>query len=45
MFSHVYLKEIEEVFRTPIIQQTAVWSEVKGRLGVNSIAVNTRSRA
>lgn len=44
MFSHVYLKEIEEVFRTPIIQQTAFWSEVKGRLGVQSIAVNIRIR-
>ena len=44
MFSHVYLKEIEEVFRTPIIQQTAFWSEVKGRLGVKSIAVNIRIR-
>lgn len=44
MFSHVYLKEIEEVFETPIIQQTAFWSEVKGRLGVKSIAVNIRIR-
>ena len=44
MFSHVYLKEIEEVFSTPIIQQTAFWSEVKGQLGVSSIAVNIRIR-
>lgn len=44
MFSHVYLKEIEEVFSTPIVQQTAFWSEVKGQLGVKSLAVNIRIR-
>jgi lipid II:glycine glycyltransferase (peptidoglycan interpeptide bridge formation enzyme) len=44
MFSHVYLKEIEEVFRTPIIQQTAFWSRVKQQLGVYSMAVNIRIR-
>ncbi len=26
-------KDIEEVFRTPIVQQTAFWSEVKNRMG------------
>ena len=44
MFSHVYLKEIEDVFRTPIIQQTAFWSVVKQQLGVKSLAVNIRIR-
>lgn len=33
-------KEIEEVFRTPIVQQTAFWSEVKRRMGISSIACN-----
>lgn len=35
-------KEIEEVFRTPIVQQTAFWSEVKRRMGISSIACNYR---
>ena len=35
-------KEIEEVFRTPIVQQTAFWSEVKRRMGISSIACNFR---
>ncbi|MDX9728534.1 MAG: peptidoglycan bridge formation glycyltransferase FemA/FemB family protein [Bacteroidales bacterium] len=35
-------KHVEEVFRTPIVQQTAFWSEVKRRMGINSIACNFR---
>ena len=35
-------KDIEEVFRTPIVQQTAFWSEVKRRMGISSIACNFR---
>lgn len=35
-------KHIEEVFRTPIVQQTAFWSEVKRRMGIRSIACNFR---
>ena len=35
-------KHIEEVFRTPIVQQTAFWSEVKRRMGISSIACNFR---
>lgn len=33
-------KDIEEVFRTPIVQQTAFWSEVKRRMGISTIACN-----
>lgn len=33
-------KHIEELFRTPIVQQTAFWSEVKRRMGISSIACN-----
>ncbi|MRR22428.1 peptidoglycan bridge formation glycyltransferase FemA/FemB family protein [bacterium] len=33
-------KDIEEVFRTPIVQQTAFWSEVKRRMGISSLACN-----
>mgnify|MGYP000972436550 CR=1 FL=1 len=35
-------KDIEEVFRTPIVQQTAFWSEVKRRMGISTIACNFR---
>jgi len=38
-------KGIEEVFRTPIVQQTAFWSEVKKKMGVNSIACNFKVRS
>lgn len=35
-------KHIEEVFQTPIVQQTAFWSEVKRRMGISSFACNFR---
>lgn len=38
-------KGIEEVFRTPIVQQTAFWSEVKKKMGVHSIACNFKVRS
>jgi len=38
-------KEIEEVFKTSIVQQTAYWSEVKRELGVSSIACNFKVRS
>jgi len=37
-------KDIEEVFRTPIVQQTAFWSEVKNRMGYSSVACNSKAR-
>lgn len=40
MLSNVELKSIDEVFSTPIIQQTAFWSEVKKRMGTESEAFN-----
>lgn len=42
MVSDFRQKHIEEVFRTPIVQQTAFWSEVKRRMGISSIACNFR---
>jgi lipid II:glycine glycyltransferase (peptidoglycan interpeptide bridge formation enzyme) len=42
MISGFRQKQIEEVFRTPIVQQTAFWSEVKRRMGISSIACNFR---
>ena len=43
MLSDVQNKEIEELFQTPIVQQTAFWSEVKNKLGSTTLAVNFKS--
>lgn len=43
MVSNVSLKETEELFATPILQQTAFWSEVKTSLGAQTLAVNFAS--
>lgn len=40
MLSEVFDKDTEEVFETPIVQQTSYWSEVKRQLGVDSYAFN-----
>ncbi len=43
MLSDVHKKEIDELFKTPIVQQTAFWSIVKKRVGEDSIALNFKS--
>lgn len=40
MLSQVTAKSLEEVFETPIVQQTSYWSEVKRKLGLQSYAFN-----
>ena len=40
MVKEVTGKTIEELFRTPIIQQTAYWSKVKSHFGMESMAFN-----
>lgn len=40
MLSEVYSKSTEEIFETPIVQQTSFWSEVKRKLGIHSYAFN-----
>lgn len=40
MLSNICKKDTTELFKTPILQQTAFWSIVKSKIGVNSIAVN-----
>lgn len=40
MLTDIFSKETEQLFKTPIIQQTAFWSEVKKMLGVSTIALN-----
>ncbi len=43
MLTDVHLKETIDLYRTPIVQQTAFWSRVKSKLGFKSIAINFKS--
>ncbi len=43
MLANVCLKGSEELYATPILQQTAFWSEVKTSLGAHTLAVNFTS--
>ncbi len=43
MLSDVYKKDIDELYRTSIVQQTAFWSIVKRKIGQDSIALNFKS--
>jgi len=45
MVTDLRQKDIAEVFSTPIVQQTAFWSEVKRKMGVQSIACDFRVRS
>ena len=40
MLFNIQCKDTEELFETPIVQQTAFWSEVKEQLGADTRAVN-----
>jgi lipid II:glycine glycyltransferase (peptidoglycan interpeptide bridge formation enzyme) len=40
MISEIYKKNIKDVYKTSIIQQTAFWSEVKRKLGLNTTAID-----
>ncbi|MDD2285590.1 MAG: peptidoglycan bridge formation glycyltransferase FemA/FemB family protein [Paludibacter sp.] len=44
MLSDVCSKEVDELYQTPIVQQTAFWSRVKNQLGASTIAVNFKSK-
>lgn len=44
MLSDVHHKAIEELYSTPIVQQTAFWSVVKNRLGTDTMAFNFKLR-
>ena len=43
MLSNIFNKEVEQLFTTPIVQQTAFWSIVKKKLGVSTLAINFKS--
>jgi len=38
-------KSIDQVYKTPLIQQTAYWSRVKSVLGIESLALNFKVRS
>jgi lipid II:glycine glycyltransferase (peptidoglycan interpeptide bridge formation enzyme) len=40
MITDIYKKDIQDVYRTSIVQQTAFWSEVKRKLGLNTAAID-----
>ena len=40
MLFNIHCKDTEELFETPIVQQTAFWSEVKEQLGADTRAIN-----
>jgi len=44
MLSDVDRKDIDELYRTSIVQQTAFWSIVKRKVGLDSIALNFKSK-
>lgn len=44
MLSDVHRKDIDELYKTPIVQQTAFWSIVKRKIGLDSIALNFKSK-
>lgn len=45
MVSEVRKKRIEEVYETPIVKQTAFWSEVKRRMGAEPLVCDFNVRA
>lgn len=44
MLTNIRPKDTDELYATPILQQTAFWSAVKSSLGANTIAINFSSR-
>lgn len=44
MLTNIRPKDSDELYATPILQQTAFWSAVKSALGANTIAINFTSR-
>lgn len=45
MISNIEVKEISELYETPIVQQTAFWSAVKNKLGVSTLAVDYKANS
>lgn len=45
MISNIDVKEISELYETPIVQQTAFWSVVKNKLGMTTLAVDFKANS
>ena len=45
MIRNLSEKSIDYVYKTPVLQQTAYWSKVKSRLGIESLALNFKVRS
>lgn len=45
MITDLHLKDNEELYKTPIVQQTAFWSAVKQKLGHQTIAIDFNTTA
>jgi len=44
MLTDIFSKEVQGLYKTPVVQQTAFWSQVKMKLGFSALAVNFKSR-
>ncbi len=44
MLTNVIKKEVEDLYKTPIVQQTSFWSLVKKKQGASPIAIDFKSR-
>lgn len=44
MLTDIYRKDIEQLYSTPIVQQTTFWSVVKKKLGATTLAINFKSK-
>lgn len=44
MLTEIYRKDIEQLYTTPIVQQTTFWSVVKKKLGATTMAINFKSK-
>ncbi len=44
MITDVHHKDPEDLYLTPIVQQTSFWHNVKKQMGVNSLALNYKAR-
>jgi lipid II:glycine glycyltransferase (peptidoglycan interpeptide bridge formation enzyme) len=45
MLKQIDVKDISELYETPIVQQTAFWSAVKNKLGVSTLAIDYKANS
>jgi lipid II:glycine glycyltransferase (peptidoglycan interpeptide bridge formation enzyme) len=44
MLKELESKRVDELFKTPVLQQTAFWSKIKSRMGADPVALNFKAR-